>query len=122
MDCSPQVKFTPAGGEVRLEAWADGDTIFCSVRDSGIGISEEGIARLFQPFTQAEGEATRAQYGGTGLGLLLSRDLCRSWRAAHQTPLHNSLKRVWSHRIYPPALSVAQFRRAAIRCALNGRW
>lgn len=46
------------------------------VCDTGIGISPEEAAKLFQPFTQADASTTR-KYGGTGLGLALSRSLCR---------------------------------------------
>ncbi len=66
-------KFT-AKGEIllRLENLESG--VRLSVKDSGIGISPEQQARLFQPFVQADSATTR-RYGGTGLGLTISRRL-----------------------------------------------
>ena len=46
------------------------------VIDTGIGLSPEQLARLFQAFTQADASTTR-KYGGTGLGLVISRQLCQ---------------------------------------------
>lgn len=74
---SNAVKFTPEGGSitmtVRLDGEADG---VCSLRfavqDTGIGLSEEQRARLFQSFAQADGTIAR-RFGGTGLGLAISK-------------------------------------------------
>ena len=68
------VKFTPAG-QVRLSAALDADGAWrLRVRDSGIGMAPEQLARLFTPFAQAEAGATR-RFGGTGLGLAVCRAL-----------------------------------------------
>jgi signal transduction histidine kinase len=72
-------KFTK-GGAVRLRVarveesgqhWID-----FTVSDTGIGITEEQLGRLFQEFSQADASTTR-QFGGSGLGLVISRRLCR---------------------------------------------
>jgi PAS domain S-box-containing protein len=72
------VKFTDSGGvTIEVEAAVDGgsETEFqIHVCDSGIGISEEEQTRLFQPFAQADNSTTR-KFGGTGLGLILSKRL-----------------------------------------------
>jgi GAF domain-containing protein/anti-sigma regulatory factor (Ser/Thr protein kinase) len=58
------------------EPAAGGDWITFRVSDTGIGMTPEQMTRLFQEFSQADAATTRT-YGGTGLGLALSRRLCR---------------------------------------------
>jgi signal transduction histidine kinase len=75
---SNAAKFTE-GGTIILSAQRRkrqaGDWIEIQVQDTGIGISESEIGRLFQNFGQAS-HATSSKYGGTGLGLALSQKLC----------------------------------------------
>lgn len=77
---SNAVKFT-AAGEVNLHVSVprqgpNAGLVQIKVRDTGIGMDEETLARLFTPFTQADSSTAR-QYGGTGLGLSISRKLAQ---------------------------------------------
>jgi PAS domain S-box-containing protein len=80
---SNAVKFTPTAGTVNVSAVRDGDFIEITVADTGIGIREEDIPKLFQAFTQLESVYTKG-FEGTGLGLALTRQLVE---------LHNG--RIW---------------------------
>ncbi len=78
---SNAIKFTDQGS-VQLLIGLDTDNNACRqgialrfcVRDTGIGISAKVMPQLFKPFSQADGSTTR-KYGGTGLGLIISKDL-----------------------------------------------
>lgn len=80
------IKFTHVGG-ITVRAGSDPippprdqsgnwTEIWCEIEDTGIGIPDDKMDRLFLPFSQADTSTTR-RYGGTGLGLAISRSLCR---------------------------------------------
>ena len=78
--CNNAVKFTEQG-EIVVKARVqekdeDGQLICFSVSDTGIGLTEEQMGRLFQAFEQADASTTR-QHGGTGLGLAISKRLAQ---------------------------------------------
>ena len=72
-------KFTERG-TITLDvyrSWQDGAEIFhFIVSDTGIGMNKEQLGRMFQAFTQADASTTR-KFGGTGLGLVISRNFCQ---------------------------------------------
>lgn len=70
---SNAVKFTDTGN-VRITAQYTENSLTIEVTDTGIGISKEGLRRIFSPFSQADTQTSRL-YGGTGLGLTLCRQL-----------------------------------------------
>lgn len=70
---SNAIKFTQEG-HVELELYNNANTIFVSVKDSGIGISNEEMKQLFNDFTQVE-NVMQKQHKGTGLGLSLSKKM-----------------------------------------------
>jgi PAS domain S-box-containing protein len=72
---SNAAKFTDRG-KVRLWVVREGDRVRFHVSDTGIGMSEEGLQKLFGLFNQVH-EDNHAAYGGAGIGLALSRRLCR---------------------------------------------
>jgi two-component system, sensor histidine kinase len=74
------IKFTPAGGRVQVTVdsaapHANPTLVRFEVRDTGIGMDDEAMARIFERFTQADSSTTR-RFGGSGLGLAIS------WRLA----------------------------------------
>ncbi len=74
---SNAVKFTEQGGVVlRLRAGSEQWPVCISVKDTGIGIAKDKHELIFQAFRQADGSTSR-RYGGTGLGLGISRELAR---------------------------------------------
>ena len=65
-------KFTPNQGEIRVSSRNEGDRILIAVADTGIGIEESCLQKVFDAFAQASREITR-EYGGLGLGLAIAK-------------------------------------------------
>ena len=71
------VKFTDAGGQVRLGAQPLENRVSIYIQDSGIGISEEQLNAIFEAFHQVDGSATR-RYDGAGLGLAIAQQIVKA--------------------------------------------
>lgn len=71
---SNAIKFTPQGGTVVLRSWVESGHVMVEVSDTGIGIPEDQLERIFERFYQVDG-STRRRYGGVGLGLALVKEL-----------------------------------------------
>ncbi|MFC1901485.1 ATP-binding protein [Chloroflexota bacterium] len=74
---SNATKFTPDGGQLRVEATSNDDFSQVSVTDSGVGIPAEDQEKIFEPFCQLDNSLTREK-GGTGLGLAIARQIVES--------------------------------------------
>ncbi len=68
------IKFTPAGGDLFLKARRKKNTVYVSLRDTGVGIPEEERVRLFERFYKSD-KARRSE--GTGLGLAIAQNIVR---------------------------------------------
>jgi signal transduction histidine kinase len=89
---SNAVKFTPDGGSVSLRARRGDGDLCIQIEDTGIGIPEDQLERVFGEFYQVDGSASR-EFGGTGLGLALVRrllDLMGGTVAVRSTPGNGS--------------------------------
>jgi|GEM_PF-1228982 len=70
------VKFTPAGGSVTVEHGTTDDGWYeIAISDTGIGMAENEVNRVFEPFARGGSQLVRQQYDGTGLGLPITRRL-----------------------------------------------
>ncbi len=73
---SNAIKFTPEDGTIEVKIYCEERQLIISIKDSGIGISQENQSKIFSAFEQADGSTTR-KYGGTGLGLSISLKLAQ---------------------------------------------
>ena len=103
---SNAIKFT-AAGEVCLTVSRDGDNIHFLVSDTGIGMSEEQLQRIFNPFEQADGSTTRI-HGGTGLGLSISMDLARLMGGDIHVESHPDVGSCFEFYLCLPAVTAPQ--------------
>lgn len=71
------VKFTPSGGEIKVELLPNGDYVTIQISDTGIGIPKNRLTEIFEPFHQLDSSSTR-KYGGTGLGLSLAQKIVKA--------------------------------------------
>ncbi len=67
------IKYTPEGGEIKINVKGEADKVVISVADTGIGIPSDDLAHIFQKFYRVDNSQTR-QIGGTGLGLYLVKE------------------------------------------------
>ena len=68
-------KFTPEGGRIHIRSFNDSDGVLCvEIRDTGIGIAPENLARIFVPFEQGTAAGVH-RFGGLGLGLTIAKSI-----------------------------------------------
>lgn len=68
------VKYSRVGGSISISSWKEEETIVIHIVDTGIGIAEDDLKHIFEPFYRADRSRSRAT-GGSGLGLPLVRDI-----------------------------------------------
>lgn len=78
------LKFTPPGGLIKISCQSSGDWVEIRVADSGLGIPEQDLPRIFERFYQVERSRQRVDKKGVGLGLAISRQII----LAHQGQIH----------------------------------
>jgi len=116
------IKFTPAGGAIRVKAALQGDDVRVDVEDSGVGITQPELARIFELFYQTPQSSDRAR-GGLGLGLAIVKSLVGmhggSVSAASDGPGHGTCVSVRLPLCEPPAAGPGDAEDASARGAAN---
>ena len=90
------IKYNRPGGEVTVNGWSDGGRVVLEIRDSGIGLSADQRAHLFEPFNRLGAE--RSGIEGTGIGLVIVQRLVTLMQGdieVESTPGQGSCFRIW---------------------------
>ncbi|UZE96014.1 response regulator [Alkalimarinus alittae] len=106
------VKFTQKGGVQVSLYWREG-VLSGTVIDNGIGIPQDAQKRIFETFQQVDNSSTR-QYGGTGLGLPISQQICRAMNGELQLKASDSSGSVFKFYVSAPAASSIDITPAAL--------
>ncbi|NTS76831.1 response regulator [Catenovulum sp. SM1970] len=107
---SNAIKFTNQG-KIKLSVKYQASTLSLAVQDTGIGMTESQIERLFKPFEQADLSTTR-QYGGTGLGLSISKQLSKMMQGDIKVQSLVDLGSCFTFYCQAPALNDEQLNQA----------
>jgi heavy metal sensor kinase len=94
------IKYTPRGGQIRIQADRNGGKVRTAISDTGPGISPEHQAQVFDRFYRAEADRSRSS-GGAGLGLAIAAEIARAHRGSIE--VQSKLEQGTTFSVYLPA-------------------